>query len=44
MNAGNNQSQIAKELSVHQSTISREFKRNLGERGYRPKDERLISL
>lgn len=28
---------IAKELEVHKSTISRELSRNMGERGYRPK-------
>ena len=30
-------SKIAKELEVHKSTISRELSRNMGERGYRPK-------
>lgn len=29
--------EIAKELEVHKSTISRELRRNTGERGYRPK-------
>lgn len=29
--------EIAKELEVHKSTISREVRRNTGERGYRPK-------
>lgn len=29
--------EIAKELEVHKSTISRELSRNMGERGYRPK-------
>lgn len=29
--------EIAKELEVHKSTISREVRRNSGERGYRPK-------
>lgn len=29
--------EIAKELEVHKSTISRELSRNTGERGYRPK-------
>ena len=29
--------EIAKELEVHRSTISRELSRNTGERGYRPK-------
>jgi IS30 family transposase len=31
------QTEIAKELEVHKSTISRELRRNVGERGYRPK-------
>jgi len=31
------QTEIAKELEVHKSTISRELSRNMGERGYRPK-------
>jgi len=30
-------SKIAQELEVHKSTISRELSRNIGERGYRPK-------
>ena len=34
---GHNQTQIAKVLGVHKSTISRELKRNRGQRGYRPK-------
>ena len=35
--AGNSQTYIAEAVSVHKSTISREIKRNSGERGYRPK-------
>ena len=35
--AGLNQSQIADELVVHKSTISREFRRNEGRRGWHPK-------
>ena len=31
------QTEIAKTLDVHKSTISRELKRNTGKRGYRPK-------
>src|SRR6266508_3950958 len=31
------QTEIAKALEVHKSTISRELCRNTGERGYRPK-------
>lgn len=34
---GYGSSKIAKELEVHKSTISRELSRNMGERGYRPK-------
>ena len=35
--AGLNQSQIAAEVGVHKSTISREFGRNQGRRGWRPR-------
>ena len=34
---GRSQKEIAEELGVHKSTISRELGRNTGERGYRPK-------
>ena len=34
--AGQNQSQIALVLGCHKSTISRELRRNCGEKGYRP--------
>jgi IS30 family transposase len=34
---GHNQTQIASAIGVHRSTISRELKRNSGQRGYRPK-------
>lgn len=34
---GHGRTEIAKELEVHKSTISRELCRNTGERGYRPK-------
>ena len=37
MKAGHDQSQIAKLLDRHKSTISRELSRNTGSRGYRPK-------
>ena len=36
LKAGWSQSAMARELSVHKSTISRELKRNRGQRGYRP--------
>jgi len=35
--AGHQQSEIAKMLDRHKSTISRELRRNRGLRGYRPK-------
>jgi IS30 family transposase len=35
--AGHSQAMIARLLEVHKSTISRELKRNRGQRGYRPK-------
>lgn len=37
MQAGFSIEQISKELMVHKSTLYREVKRNLGQRGYRPK-------
>jgi transposase, IS30 family len=37
MKAGFNRTQIAAEISVHKSTVSREVRRNRGQRGYRPK-------
>ena len=37
LKAGFNQIQIALDLGVHKSTVSREVKRNRGLRGYRPK-------
>jgi len=37
MKAGLNQTQIANIIGVHKSTISRELRRNRGQRGYRPK-------
>ncbi len=42
-NTGHSQAAIA--VAVHKFTISREFKRNQGERGYRPKqaDEKAIT-
>ena len=44
LKTGHNQTMIAKVLSVHKSTVSRELKRNRGLRGYRPKQaqERAI--
>ncbi len=37
LKSGENQTKIAKIIGVHKSTISRELKRNRGQRGYRPK-------
>ena len=44
LKAGNAQNSIAKEVGVDKSTISRELRRNRGERGYRPKqaEERAV--
>ena len=36
MKAGQNQSQIALVVGCHKSTISRELRRNRGQKGYRP--------
>jgi transposase, IS30 family len=36
MKAGHNQSEIAANIGCHKSTISRELKRNSGQKGYRP--------
>jgi IS30 family transposase len=44
MKAGHNQSQIAKFLDRHKSTISRELIRNTGSRGYRPKQACELSV
>lgn len=41
--AGRNLSEIANELGVHKSTISREIKRNSGLKGYRPKQAQVLS-
>ena len=41
--AGHNQTQIARHLGVHKSTISRELSRNLGKRGYRPKQAQRLA-
>jgi transposase, IS30 family len=41
--AGFTQSVIAQELKVHKSTVSRELKRNTGQRGYRPKQAHALA-
>jgi len=41
--AGHDQSEIAQVMNRHPSTISREFRRNRGQRGYRPKQAHEFS-
>ena len=41
--AGSTQSAIAQELKVHKSTISRELRRNTGQRNYRPKQAQELA-
>lgn len=41
---GHNQSELAKVIGVHKSTISRELKRNCGGRGYRYKQAHVFAL
>ena len=43
-NAGFFQAEIAKEVGVHKSTISRELRRNRGLRGYRPQKAHQLAL
>jgi len=42
--AGHNQSEIAKQLGRHKSTLSRELRRNAGQRGYRVKQAQEKAL
>jgi len=42
MKAGLNQTETALIVGVHKSAICREFKRNTGLRGYRPKQAHVI--
>lgn len=44
MKAGFNQTQIAHLLGVHKSTVSRELRRNCGQRGYRPQQAHRFCL
>lgn len=44
LKAGNTQTNIADEIGVNKSTISRELQRNRGARGYRPKQAHQIAL
>ena len=41
---GIRQTDIAKEIGVHRSTVSRELRRNHGRRGYRPKQAHRFAL
>jgi len=41
---GHNRTEIAKLIGVHKSTISRELRRNRGQRGYRPKQAHQKAL
>lgn len=43
LKAGNTQREIAEELECSPSTISREIRRNTGERGYRPKQAHRLA-
>ncbi len=40
--AGLNQTRIAQKMGVDKSTISREFRRNKGQRGWRPKQAQSL--
>jgi len=42
--AGHNQSDIAELMNRHKSTISRELRRNRGQRGYRPKQAQELAM
>lgn len=42
--AGNTQTNIASEVGVHKSSISREIRRNSGNRGYRPKQAHQLAV
>ncbi|MCD4754024.1 MAG: helix-turn-helix domain-containing protein, partial [Anaerolineaceae bacterium] len=43
MKTGYSQIEIAREVGVHKSTISREIQRNRGLRGYRPKQAQRLA-
>ena len=44
LKAGNSQTTIAEEVGTHKSTISREIRRNCGDRGYRPKQAHQLAV
>jgi IS30 family transposase len=41
---GHNRTEIASVVGVHKSTVSREWKRNHGQRGYRPKQAHALAV
>jgi IS30 family transposase len=44
MKIGHSQKEIAEVIKVHKSTISRELRRNRGQRGYRPKQAHRMAM
>jgi IS30 family transposase len=44
LDTGHNQTEIAQQLEVNKSTVSREVRRNRGQRGYRPKQAHAMAL
>ena len=44
MDIGHNQTEVAQQLEVNKSSISREVERNRGQRGYRPKQAHEIAF
>jgi IS30 family transposase len=44
MKADFSKTQIASEIGVHKSTVSREMKRNQGKKGYRPKQAHIMAM
>jgi IS30 family transposase len=44
LKAGHNQREIAHFIKVHKSTVSRELRRNRGQKGYRPKQAHQFAL
>jgi IS30 family transposase len=44
MKANFSKTQIASEIGVHKSTVSREIKRNQGKKGYRPKQAHFMAV
>jgi len=44
LKAGFSQSTIAFEINDHKSTVSREIRRNLDKKGYRPKQAHVMAI